>query len=362
MGLTAKKFAVVIIVLVALAGLFVKGASAQNRPDLQNGDFLSTEPGDFWPQTLSGSNFYEYWTYQFFLDDGLQVTLVFTVANIPVRSAVSGFRLSITGFEGNTYQMLREYPIDLLVLDRENGIFRPNPDRDVWIEGIPPDNQTVHLRTSKDDIDYDLTLSLSDIQQGIKPRGGSFTLNGRDIGMLTHIPYANVNGSISINGDSRNVSGTAYMDHTYQDQISSRILSDGYRYVQHNGPTDWSAGYFLSSDSNDPRQVIGYEIGRNDDQVTGKSVFGMSRMNYSDAFDYELPSAIQILFADNTMRAVRRVRDREKFALFQDLSGVARFSVRTLLGGEIVEFRGEAEFESGEGSQSPVHYYYFLID
>jgi len=89
------------------------------------GELTYTAPDDIWAQTLTGSHFNEFWTYHIYLNDGLTVHITFSVANFgSLKSPVSGAQVSVDGFNGNLYQLSREYNINHLVQDRENYIFR----------------------------------------------------------------------------------------------------------------------------------------------------------------------------------------------------------------------------------------------
>lgn len=336
---------------------------ALGQDSVQNpeGDFQPSASEDFWPKTLSGGSYYESWTYQFFLDNDVEITMTFSLANMGLRSAVSGVKVSVIGFDNNTYQILREYPVDLLVQDRENWVLRMNPERDIWIEGDLSGVHAVYFKTSKDDIDYDITLRMSDIQPGVKLGDGRFSVNNREVGFITHIPYANVEGEVSINNQSRHVRGTAYMDHTFQDRITSRLLSDGYKYIQHNSPYNWRVGNFLMSDDENGESVIGYEIEKRVSGMAYHQPLRVDRLDRKDLFNYKMAERVNIVFTDSTTRTIVRTRDRERFALFQELGGLARWTARRVLGGEVVEFRGEARFE-GESAGSTVHYNYFIVD
>jgi hypothetical protein len=352
--------------LVILFSIGVAGNShpvqAQHNINYPDGSLQATSPDDIWPQTLTGSTFNEFWTYHFYLDNDVEITLVFSVANFgSLKSPVSGARASILGFGERDYQVQREYPLERLVKDDENYRIQMRPDREVWFEGELPGNHSIQFITSKDGVDYDIRLELTNIQQGYKWGDGIFTIDGSRVGIVTHIPYADVRGTVRINDRERSVRGSAYMDHVYQDKITTRLFSDGFRFIHHKNPNQWEVGHFLGSDRRDELNVIGYALSRNNDDVTLKKPERLIRSGSERVFGHSLPKNIRIEFTDGSSTTVERVRDRERFEMLQELGRLARRLARSYLRGEVVEFRGEARFISSN-SNEPVRYNYFIVD
>ncbi|MEX1011523.1 MAG: hypothetical protein WDZ29_05615 [Balneolaceae bacterium] len=317
-----------------------------------------TDSVDFWPHTLSGNSYNEFWTYRFDLDGDLEITMVFSVANFgSLKSPVSGVRISILGFSDRTYQVMREYPLDRLVTDRENWIFQLHPERDIWIEGQLPERHEIRFRTRKDGVDYDIHLELSNIQQGYRWGNGQFRIDGTDVGMYTHIPWARVSGNVKINDEEKPVRGTAYMDHTHQDKITTKLLTAGYRYIWQNGSHSWGAGHFLAHGN----EVIGYSLSNRNGTVSLAKPNRISVSGNQSVSGHSLPTQVEVEYQEGPNSVLVRTRDRETFALLQELGGLARRIARGYLRGEIIEFRGEGQLESGS-YMTPMHYSYFIVD
>jgi hypothetical protein len=340
----------------------IQSVDAQNHIIRPEGDLIMSSPNDIWPHTMSGSSFNEFWTYHFYLEDNIEITLIYSVANFgSLKSPVSGARASILGFGDRDYQVLREFPLDRLTKEEENYRVRLRPDRDIWFEGELPGNHSIRFVTSKDGVDYDIRLDMTDIQQGYKWGDGIFSIEGSRVGIITHIPYANVQGTLKINDQERTVRGTAYMDHVYQDIITTRLFSDGFRFIQHTNHNQWEVGHFLGSDKRDTHNVIGYALSMNNSDVVLKKPNRLIRSDSERVFGHSLPKNIRIEFTDGTSRTVERVQDRERFEMLQELGRLARRLARTYLRGEVVEFRGEARFISSD-IDDPVRYNYFIVD
>lgn len=326
------------------------------------GELERASPDDIWPKTMSGSSFNEFWTYHFYLENDLEMTIVYSVANFgTLKSPVSGARASILGFDDNIYQVSREYPLDRLVTVEENYQVRLRPDRDLWFDGELPGCHKVSFVTSKDGIQYDIQLDFTNIQQGYKWGDGIFSVDGNRVGIVTHIPYAEVSGIVKINDREKRVNGTAYMDHVFQDKITTRLFSDGFRFVYHRDQENWEAGHFLGSNRRDDRNVIGYTLISRNGRVSLKKPERMVRSGPERVFGHSLPKNLRIEFSDGSSRSVERVHDRERFEMLQELGGLARRIARGYLRGEVIEFRGDARF-TGINHADPVKYNYFIVD
>jgi hypothetical protein len=315
------------------------------------------------PHTLSGSTYNELWTYQFFLEDNIEITIVFSVAAFgSLKAPVSGARLSVVGLGPKTYQVLREYPIERLVLNRETHTVRLHQNRELYFEGKLPETHFVKFTTTKDDIRYDIQLRLSDIHPGYMYGDGTFRLDGSTIGMITHIPYAKVEGFVSVDGIEKNVRGTAYMDHSFQDKLVTKLLSDGYRYVFHGDRYNWEVGQFISSNSQDDTNVVGYSLQKTDGKSFIKLPERLHRTNFQSIDGHSIPRTVRIEFEGGASTTLNRQSYREKFPLFQELGRFARRAAKTFMGGEVVEFRGKADlYRSSQGTDDSF-FYFFLID
>ncbi len=351
-----------IVVFLFICSGFGAQLNGQDRVEHPEGELQPTSADDIWPQTMSGSNYNEFWTYHFYLENELEITLIFSIANFgSLKSPVSGARASILGFGGDDYQVLREYPLDRLVTDKDRYQMKLRRDRDIWIEGKLPDKHSVHFVTTKDGVSYDIRLEMKNIQQGYKWGNGIFSVDGSRVGIVTHIPYADVSGTVKINDREKKVSGSAYMDHIFQDKITTRLFSDGFRFVYHNGPDNWEAGHFLGRDRRDERNIIGYTLVRNNNNTSLKKPRRLIRSDSERVFGHDLPKKLEIEFTDGSKRSVERVRDRERFEMLQELGRLARRVARGYLRGEVIEFRGEARFVNNS-SDVPVRYNYFIVD
>jgi hypothetical protein len=316
-----------------------------------------------WAQTLSGSYFNEFWNYQFYFDNGMKAHIIFSAANFgSLKSPVSGVRLSVLFPNGDVKQLSREYPIERLVQDRDNHMFRLHPEREVYFQGHPDEGMRIVINTSKDGVRYDVDLKLSNIVTGYQLGDAKFNIHNEQIGIITHIPYAEVEGSISINNRRENVSGTGYMDHTWQNQTTTRLMHSGYRYVYHRDSENWDILYFMLPDNSRNDRTVGYRLRSDDGEISLLGIERITNKHQGRAFGTNIPRIVEFELSDGSSSRITRTEDQERFSLLGELGWVARRAARSFLGGEVIDFRGKASLM--ETSQRPKNgdYNFFIVN
>lgn len=316
-----------------------------------------------WAQTLKGKHFNEIWNYHFYLNDGLTVHIIFSVVDFgSLKSPVSGVKVSVVNFEGKTYQLTREYSLDKLLQDRENFVFRPNPERELYFRGDLSDELTVRIRTSKNGNLYDIELHLTNIAQSLKLGNGMYHVDGEDIGIITHIPYAEVSGYVAMNNNRAHVFGTAYMDHTFQNERTTKLMDSGYRFVHHQNADNWDLVYFMLPNNSSNNQTIGHRIVNHNGDISSQIVNRMIQKVESDAFGKDIARILEVDVDEGQPIRILRTEDHEKFSIFDELGWPARQVARSFLGGEVIEFRGEGLLMELSHKPKKGFYNYFLVD
>jgi hypothetical protein len=335
-------------------------AAQISNPD---GELRTSDRSQIWAQTLTGSYFNEFWNYQFYFDDGTKAHIIFSVANFgSLKSPVSGVRLSVLYPNGDVKQLSREYPIERLVQDRDNHMFRLHPERDIYFQGNPDRGIRIVINTTKDGVHFDVDLKLTNIATGYQLGDAKFTIHNEQIGIITHIPYAEVSGSIAVDNRRRNVSGTGYMDHTWQNQTTTRLMKSGYRYIYHRDAGNWDILYFLLPENNRNNRTVGYRLSSTDGDVSIKAIEQITNMHQGRAFGTSIPRIVEIKFNDGTDARLSRNEDQERFSILGELGWVARRAARTFLGGEVIDFRGEATLQVPSERPKNGDYNFFIVN
>lgn len=336
----------------------------QSQAANSEGKMQKVSPDRIWAQTLEGSHFNEFWNYQFYFDNGMKAHIVFSAANFgSLKSPVTGVRVSVFDPDKErVFQVSREYPIEHLMQNRENYRFSLRPGRDIYFEGKLPKEHRVVVNFSKDGVSYDIDLRLHNIMRGYTLNDGKFEIRNESIGIVTHIPYAEVRGHITINNDRKRVKGTAYMDHTHQHQTTTRLMHSGYRFVHHHDKDNWNLLYFMLPSDSQNNRTIGYSIRSNEGKISMKEIDRISNTSDGKAFGKVFPRIVDVTHSDQSTLRVARTKDIERFSILSELGRIARMAARTFLGGEVVDFRGEATLM--EQSQRPLQgdYNFFFVE
>ncbi len=327
------------------------------------GNLQPTADDDIWVQTLTGSHFNEFWNYQFYLNNEITVHVTFSVANFgSLKSAVSGVQVSVHNLNGQLYQLSREYDIEHLVQDRERYMFRNRMEREIFFEGKLPKEHRVRIQTTKDNISYDIDFRLFNIEPGFKWGNGKFQIGNEEVGIITHIPYAQVRGSLSVDGVRKSVQGTAYMDHTFQNRTTTQLMDSGYRYVNHSGPKDWDLIYFMLPKNSVNQNTIGYRVHNNNGRKRLQGIDRISNLQKVSLFGENVAQNIELTFNDGQNIQILTTENHEKFSVLSELGRLARSVARRFLGGEVIHFRGEAVLLEPANRSKDGYYNFFIIE
>ncbi|MCH8550219.1 MAG: hypothetical protein LAT80_15220 [Balneolaceae bacterium] len=352
-----------IILLFTTIALLTDLQSSNAQVSNPSGELKPVDPDLIWAQTLSGSHFNEFWNYQFYFENGMKLHIVFSAANFgSLKSPVTGVRVSALYPDGEVYQLSREYPIERLVQDKENHMFRLHPERDVWFEGELPNKHRVRINTSKDGVTYDIDLRMDNIADGLMWGDGKFSIGREKIGIITHIPYAEVRGTVSVDGNRERVRGTAYMDHTFQDQTTTSLMHSGYRYIHHQDRENWDIVYFMLPNKSSSRRTIGYRITKEDGETRLTGISRIKSKSDGRAFGNTIPRVIELEGDNGKTFRISRLEDEERFSLLGELGRIARRAARTFLGGEVIDYRGEATLIEQSQRPKPGEYNFFFVD
>tara|TARA_R100001143_G_scaffold63581_1_gene72421 strand:+ start:28042 stop:29109 length:1068 start_codon:yes stop_codon:yes gene_type:complete len=342
---------------------FLSVNRVQSQVSNPTGTLHDTTEDEIWPHTLTGSHYNEFWNYQFYLNGDITVHITFSVADFgSLKSAVSGVQVSIYNLEGQLYQLSREYDIEHLVLDKEKFIFRNRMEREIFFEGKLPDAHRIRIQTTKNDVAYDIDLSLSNIQDGFKWGNGKYHIGSEEVGIITHIPYSEVSGYIEVNGVRKSAVGTAYMDHTFQNQTTTNLMNSGYRYIHHNSPNEWDLIYFMLPNNSTDQKTIGYRVEKSNGNLNLNGIEQIIHIDKSQIFDENVAQVIEVKFSDGHTTQILRTENHEKFSVLSELGRLARSVARRFLGGEVIHFRGEATLLEPAKRRKDGYYNFFIIN
>lgn len=316
----------------------------------------NTEITDLKPHASTSKTYNEFWTYQFFLDGNVQAFLNFSRVNLgSYKSPVCGADLTVLSFKNKNYSVAREYEKKNFVFTDSNSQLRVHEK--IWFDGRLPTSHHVHFATTKKDVSYFLDLNFSEIEQGKVWGDGMFKFGPSDaVGIFIHIPNAKVKGVLAIDKDTLQVSGQAYMDHTFQTDMAPNLVSAGYRYISQSGPLE--VGYFLTPVSQFGSQPIGFGLRQSDAGMTLLKPASLKIVSSAKALGVKVPTLLEIRYQDESKAALSRKDDRFQQSTLHEFSGFTKMAIKNFMGGEVFTFKG---FGNLNGTRS-IGYNYFTVE
>ena len=327
-------------------------ADAAFSTDNPEGELRKTDWWDMLPHTKSGSYYNEFWAYHVFLEDDLHLHITFSLANFgSMKSAVSGGRLFVSNFDGENYNVAREFDLDYFLIDEEQYKIRLHTGRDIYFEGKLPERHRVYFKTEKDGVSYLIDLDFDDIHPGYTWGDGIFSIGDDDMGMFIHIPRASVSGTVSINDKSKTVRGTAYMDHTYQTDLSSKMVDKGFRHISHDG-NGFDVGYYMVPENRSRSGVVGMALRNSASATDLEKPESLNIESTSSLGGNSVPKSFRIMYESGNNRTFERTEHFQHVSFLEEVSGIRKRLVRRFLGGEIIEYVGKGRIDG----EMPVNY------
>lgn len=329
-------------------------APADERVAVPEGGVRAVTVDDFRPHRAEGSAYNEVWSYTFLLNDGMQATMSLSQAYLgSLMSPVSGAEFSISGFDGRTYRAPKQYAAADLKFSPGTSKLQVHPN--IYVEGALPQRHRVHFEAGKDGIEYAVDLTFSDIAAGLTWGDGIFRLGSDRIGMFIHIPYARVAGTVTIDGVTKRVSGTVYMDHTFQSDFPTKLVRSAYRFVQHSG--DMEVGHFITPASRYQDRVIGFAAVRKNGRFQLRKPESLQVVSTRRSLGVAVPNQLAVRYDGGGQTILNRERDQQTFSALEELGGIQKAVVKRYIGGEVVVFRGRGT----TNQRGRIVYDYFLV-
>ena len=331
--LVGAVLSLVLLLQVALAS----PSLPDERVEVPTGEARATTADDLRPHRSIGGAYNEVWSYTFLLNDGMQATMSLSKADLgSIMSPVSGAEFSISGFDGRSYRAPKQYADDDLVFTPSTNRLQVHPD--IFFEGALPQRHRVYFKAAKHGVQFEVDLRFSAIEPGLTWGDGVFHLGSERVGMFIHIPYAEVRGTISIDGVRKEVRGTAYMDHTFQSDFATKLVRSAYRYVQHSRGME--VGYFIAPASRYEDRVIGLAAVRERGRFRLRKPEAIQVVSTRPGLGVEVPKQLAVRYDNGAQTILNRERDQQAFSALEELGSLQRAVVKRYIGGEAVVFRG----------------------
>jgi hypothetical protein len=331
-------------------------ASAAEKITSPTGGLRTAVLEDLKPHRSASRTYNEFWTYQIFLDGNIQGVLNFSRVNLgSFKSPVCGADFTLLGFKGKNYSVAREYEKKNFVFTDSNQQLRVHEK--IWFEGRLPETHHVRFETRKKDVSYYLDLEFTEIAPGKVWGDGMFRFGSSEaVGIFIHIPSARVTGRLAINKDTVAVTGTAYMDHTFQTDLAPALVGAGFRYVTQSQPLE--VGYVMNPVGRFDQKPIGYGLRKVGDTYTLLKPASLKTVSAGRAMNSRVATVLEIAYDSAGNSVLNRSEDRLQQSTLHEFSGFTKMAIKSFMGGEIVTFKGLGKLN---GSQ-PMAYNYFYVE
>lgn len=275
----------------------------------------------------------ETWYYSIIMDNGSKIYVSYTAAKGKFYPEIS-----LLGIQNN-YSQGREFDLSSVSENKgANTIIRDGNANKFVMKGLPGNGHHLTYLSDKDK-GLNLEVDFSNCQGGIVPNG-AFSVNGSTYGQAILIPYCRVKGSLKIGSNTQAVSGSAYMDHTWQNKSPNDLATQG---MQFQTFTNGTSGRVFAAQGGG---YFGYSI------TNGKLTFANTWNTNNNPVGKKGPSGtLDLGFANgNSLSFVRR--DQQSYDPSVNAGGwIAQQAFKALVG-SIKIYRGSNKAQAGDW----VHY------
>ena len=308
------------------------------------GEARALSSTDFAPRFDLGGSYSEAWTYVFLLDGGMQAHFSISRANLGrFLGQVTGAEFAVTNFDGRSYRAPKQYdPADF---EYSAGRNRLAVSPRIFVEGAFSERHHVYFQASKDGHEFILDVQLTDAAPGLTWGDGVFHLGDDALGVYIHVPQARVSGTITVDGVTKRVSGTAYMDHTFQTDFAPKLVRTAFRLVEHGSQP--SVGLFVLPADQYEERVVGLGAVKRGGRFQLRRPATIDVISTRPAHDAEVPHQFVVNYEGGGRTIFNRNRDAQAFATLSDLGTVARTFAQSYIGGHPVVARGRGTTNAG---------------
>ncbi len=321
----ALRISSIVLVFSAASSWSITGPTGPLRPDTLS---------DLAPHAKLSDTYNEFWTYLFWLNNGMQVEVNLSHAYFgSLKDPVCGASLSLTNFRGHNFLVAREYKNSNFTFDAARS--RLTVHERIFFEGRPPEAHRLSFATEKKGVSYFLELTFKNMTHGAVWGDGVFHLqDGQQSGLFFHIPKAEVWGRLAINGDTLAVEGFGWMDHSWQTHFGTKLISAGYRYVLPSNHVE--GGFFFRRDGT----LFGYGLRGENGHLTLLRPTAIKTLEPMSWAGIDQPHAFELDFDGPAPAVCRWKEQRQWSSAFGELNTFERFGAKVFLGGDLYGFRG----------------------
>lgn len=308
------------------------------------GEARALSSADFAPHFDLDGAYSEAWTYVLLLDGGMQAHFSISRANLGrLLGQVTGAEFAVTGFDGRAYRAPKQYDVEDFEYTASRNRLAVNPR--IYVEGAFSDRHHLYFHAGKNGSVFTLDVELTDMAPGLTWGDGVFHLGDDALGVYIHIPQARVSGTITIDGVTKRVSGTAYMDHTFQTDFAPKLVRTAFRLVEHGSQP--SVGLFILPADDYEERVVGLGAVERNGRFQLRRPATIDVISARPAHGAEVPRQFVVNYEGGGRTIFNRSRDAQSFATLAEMNAVTRAFAQSYIGGDPVVARGQGTTNAG---------------
>jgi hypothetical protein len=340
-----KEFSAKAVQGMVLLLLLVVSTSAKTDFKKPKGDERAVNVQDLAPHPKKSSLYNEFWTYHIYLDNDVQLVFNLSRANLTsLKGKVCGADLSVANWKapgqekGENYVLAREYPVKNFKWDAAKPRLEVHPK--IYFEGAVQDGHKIHLETKKKGVRYFMDLTFENVSPSLANGNGEYRLDDETLGMVIHTPYAKVRGRVGVKDDTLEVSGKAFMDHSWATDTGPSVVGKGFRYISFFKGGVEAAYVMVPREEDLDHHVIGYGIRRENGETTmlhPERIFVGETKKKGDVKKW---IRTMDLSYDKKSASMTYKAYYQKYSILSEFGGLKKWTAKKFMGGEMIFFRG----------------------
>lgn len=299
--------------------------------------------------------FGEFWTYHLVLDNGLTLTYYYAVSDLGnFKDRGTSARLSVGWKDGQDYVINKIYSLDDFEYDPETLAWRLDPKRDIFGEPLPNGQQRLVFRHEKHKVAYDLNVVLENMKPGFVLTNNPLEVQGNDVGMSFPVQHFKMTGTFALNGDTVSANGEGFLDHVYQTSLVPDIFEKGIRIFSGDGQNGWLGNVMIEKKTS---LAKGYLIRLSQGKPQLLNVTAWESQLTAKAIGAHIDTRIKLFLSDGSSLILHLDKIQSEFSILEELGFFKRQIVRSIMGGEVVEYFGRGTFDDG----TPLYFNAFSV-
>lgn len=298
-----------------------------------------TGASDFFAKVMKSEESTEAWTYQFVFDNGTRAYVNYASLLIPTSGKKMGCDISFIGLKGKNSNIGRQYPLERYKEYREQN--KISIKEEYIMEGLPGKGHRVFFSANKDGFGkFLLDVTFTSAKRGKIPGNGKWKIDGKNYGVAVLIPHGRVKGKIAHDGDTVEIKGYGYLEHTWQSGNATDLAVRAFNVSEATRGS--YAGRIAIAKNGTPFGYLLHQTETGSETLLPKEILENGKTYDGEKFP---KSAVKITWnnSPDTLE-IDMSKPKQKFSMLSNTDGwFAKKATKLMLGGEIFFWRGRSK-------------------